>query len=401
MWRRQRSWDAVDWSAVQCAYGPAVEVPGLLDRLRSRTRDIRQASYQRLSDVLNGSSEAGAVVAPFLVEIVGDPKAPDRFAAAQVLAAIAVGDQSTWLIERDDPATARREVERRRSLTRADLEREQDEWVVSGPTADARAARARRVQWSDVEEDRDGQRWAVQAYDAVRAGVPAYLSALTSPDVAVRLHVAHLLAWFPEERASIAPVLARLIVEEPDPFVAATACVAAGLCAGGTDDTALVDAVSRRRDAVNRGEEWSAVLGLARLRSAPDRPLVEELYGCLDGARGPVPHWPLLGGDMATVAALTIRDLPAGVAEDRVRVLVDRVTAPADETDRWLLLRAALDAAFPHGPIPDGTRFADLNDDQRYAVTALRQAGELTGGAMVSMLVGSYNLGAAGNPILG
>ncbi|MGW5669363.1 hypothetical protein [Micromonospora sp. NPDC003776] len=379
---------------MQHAYGPAVEVPDLLGRLRSRDREARRSAYQGLFDLLvhQGSRyEASAVAAPFLVEIVADPKAPDRFAACQVLAAIAVGDESSWLIDRPDVAKARREVAHRAQLTRTQLEREQADWAAAGRTDHERRARVHRNEFSDVEDDRDAARWQIAAYDAVRAGVPAYLTALASSEIPVRLHAAHLLAWFPEERTSIAPALAQLIGAEPQPMVAATAAVAAGLC-GGVDDPELVDALSARRGRDNRGERWSAVLGLARLVSRPDRPLIEELYACLFGAVGPVPYWPFLDGDMATVAALTIRDLDSAVAPDRLRVLVDRLNAPADDTDRYLLLRAALDTAFPDGPVPDGTAYTDLSADQRTAIARLQRSGMLDDGAMVSMLLGAYNL---------
>ncbi|WP_159451020.1 HEAT repeat domain-containing protein [Micromonospora cremea] len=394
VWRRQRSWDAVDWSSVQHAYGQAVEVPDLLGRLRSRDREARRSAYQGLFDLLvhQGSRyEASAVATPFLVEIVADPKAPDRFAACQVLAAIAVGDESSWLIDRPDVAKARREVERQAHLTRAQLEQKQADWAAAGSTDHERRARARRNEFSDVESDRDAARWQIAAYDAARAGVPAYLAALASPETPVRLHAAHLLAWFPEERESIAPALAHLIGAEPQPMVTAAASVAAGLC-GGADDPELVNALSARRGSDNRGERWSVVLGLARLVSRPDRPLIEELYACLFGAVGPVPYWPMLNGDMATFAALTIRDLDPAVAPDRVQTLVDRLNAPADDTDRYLLLRAALDTAFLTGPIADGTAFTDLDADQRTAVAGLQHSGILNDGAMVSMLLDAYNL---------
>ncbi|MEV4813865.1 hypothetical protein [Micromonospora avicenniae] len=147
-----------------------------------------------------------------------------------------------------------------------------------------------------------------------------------------------------------------------------------------------------RHPSDNRGERWSAVLGLARLVSRPDRPLIEKLYACLFGAVGPVPYWPFLHRDMATFAALTVRDLDAVVAPDRVQILVDRLNAPADDTDRYLLLRAALDTAFPNGPVPDGTAFTELNADQRTAISGLQRSEIMDDGAMVSMLLGAYNL---------
>lgn len=64
-----------------------------------------------------------------------------------------------------------------------------------------------------------------------------------------------------EEEGLVGPALADLIRREPEPVVAATACVAAGpSCPNGSE--ALIGALSTRRDSANRGERWSAVLGL-------------------------------------------------------------------------------------------------------------------------------------------
>ena len=75
------------------------------------------------------------------------------------------------------------------------------------------------------------------------------------------------------------------------------------LIAGVKGDAALIEALSARRASGNRGEAWSAVLGLSRIVTRPDRSLVADLYSCLFGATGPVPYWPFLEGDMSAVAA--------------------------------------------------------------------------------------------------
>ncbi|MBQ1013433.1 hypothetical protein KBX53_21295 [Micromonospora sp. M51] len=383
--------EKVDWSSVSHAYGPAVEIPALLRAVRSDIQEVRQGAYGDLVDLLvqQGSRfEASAAVAPYLIDIVADPAAPDRFAACQVLAAIAVGDESSWLSDRPDPSDMRAEAQRRASLSREELEAEHRDWMAAAPNEEERSARERRAEWGDVEADRDEQRWTIEAYDAVRVGVPVYVAALEASEAAVRLYAAHLLAWFPEEEGLVGPVLAGLIRREPDPVVAAAACVAASLgCPHGGE--ALIDALSNRRGSVNRAERWSAVLGLSRILSHPDRSLVRELYECLFGATEPVPYWPFLEGDMAGMAALTIAELTPGVAGDRIDVLAERAASADHTADAFTLLTALLDAAFPDGPIPDGVGFTDLTPTRQRALWTVLSSGVMSA---APRLLSRYNL---------
>jgi hypothetical protein len=68
----------------------------------------------------------------------------------------------------------------------------------------------------------------------------------------------------------------------------------------------------------------------------------------------------------------------------------ETVTNQGDE-GRELAL-AALDTALSDGPTTDGTTFTELDADQRSAVAGPRRSGILADGAMVSMLLGDYNL---------
>ncbi|MEV0392936.1 hypothetical protein [Polymorphospora rubra] len=129
-------------------------------------------------------------------------------------------------------------------MTVQELKQEQAVWVAAATDEAERQAREWNTLYLDVEADRRTARWDMEAYDAVRRGVPVYVAALDADDPAVRLYAAHLLAWFPEESDVVVPALTLLIAEEWDPIVASTACVAAGLCGATDSDTALVEAVS-------------------------------------------------------------------------------------------------------------------------------------------------------------
>jgi hypothetical protein len=114
------SLEKIDWEALEHCYGPAVEVPGLLRAVWSRDFKTRNGAYRKLVDLLvhQGSSfEASPVAVPFLIDVVADDKAPDRFAACQVLTAIAIGDEASWLSRPHDLPAIRRDVERQASMT--------------------------------------------------------------------------------------------------------------------------------------------------------------------------------------------------------------------------------------------------------------------------------------------
>jgi hypothetical protein len=387
--------EAVDWHPLVEGYEPSVDVPQLLRGIWSRDTKVRRRAYGILADVVSHDHErceATAAVASVLIDLVADPEAPDRFAACQILTGIVIGDETTQLTNPPNWTEIRLRVDRQARMTKEELLQEKAAWAAAAPTEQERKAREWRAHWADVERERDAARWTVHAYDTVRAAVPVYTSALQAPDPATRQYAAYLLAWLREDRETIAPAFERLLEREEDPVVGASACVAAGLCCGTDGGDGLIDRVRARRRSDDRVERWSAVLGLARLMANPDRSIIEELYDCLATAGGPYPHWPFLDGDLTTMAAITMSQLPSRAAHDRVDILIDRLTAAGPEDDQFLLLRALLDAAFPGGPIADGTVFTELDGQQRKAVLWLWQTAAPTKGAMICMLLAKYNL---------
>lgn len=386
----------VDWASMTHAYGLAVDIPDLLHAVWSPDLNTRQSAYRRLLELVvdQGSrNQVSVAVVPFLIDVVADPKAYDRFAACQILVAIAIGDEVSWFNNPPDLTELRRTIQRQSGMTVAELKQEEQAWVAAAQTEEERRARAFQAEFSDPELERDEIRWALQAYEAVQAGVPNYVAALSSPDPAVRLYVAYLLAWFPEEQQTSVPALARLLVNESEAVVAATACIAAGLC-GNKDDQALTNLLSVRLSSPTRAERWSAAIGLGRLMSRPGRPVVEELYACLMEATAPVPHWPFLGGDMSAMSAFTLRDLDPSVAPDRVDILVSRLTN-ASQAEKSKLAKALLDAVFPEGPIAGSVNFTDLDSAQQRAVLALAQLREPEKNPMITMLLKRFNLSSS------
>lgn len=86
--------DAINWSDLRHAYGPADDVPGLLRELLSEVPDARQeALYRLMENVWHQGTiyEASSHVIPFLVSMLHSPSTPDRSMVALLFASIADG----------------------------------------------------------------------------------------------------------------------------------------------------------------------------------------------------------------------------------------------------------------------------------------------------------------------
>jgi hypothetical protein len=387
--------DAVDWGPLASRRNPPVDVPQLLRQAWSADGKVREHAYRRLADVVGPHQEiceATAVVASVLIDLVADHGAPDRFAACQILARIVAGDEVMGLSGPTNWTELRSSVERKARMTKEELQDEMAAWVAAAPTERERKGRERSAAYADVELDRETERWAMHAYDTVRAAVPVYIGALPAPDPATRLYAAYLLAWLREDRESVGPALKRLLDSESDPMVAAVACVAAGLCCGTGGGDGLIDHVRARRRSDDRVERWSAVLGLARLLPNPDRSIIEDLYECFATAGGKVRHWPFVGGDISWMAGFTLGQLPSNAARDLIDTLIERLTVPDPRVDEFFLFRLLLETAFPHYPIPDDANFVDLDAEQRKVVLWLWQTAAPTKGDRFRRVLHKYNL---------
>jgi hypothetical protein len=316
----------VDWGLLTHAYGSAEDIPDQLRALASADPSTRARAYEELdSRVCHQGSrfEASEHVAPFLVDLGGDPTTPDRPGVLRLLAALAIGFDRWWLPATYPVAEVRRDVGGKAGLTVEGLQRELDDWVAGAPTGRIRAARAADAETREVTEERDAEKWALAAYDAVRRGVGVYREALDCGDPQVRLWAAYLLGWFPEERVASLPPLVRRLEVEPDPSVAATTAIATGLVAPAAD-AATWRALMGRLRAQQQVERWAAAIALARMDQLPDRGVVEALYRCVRHAEPLVHSVPYLEGDLPGLAALALADLEAAAAPERLDVLAGR-----------------------------------------------------------------------------
>ncbi|MFG3701783.1 hypothetical protein ACGF5C_28345 [Micromonospora sp. NPDC047620] len=362
---------AVDWESLQGPYGPASDVPRLLQTLRSPDAVARGEAEEQLEDHLQHQglvAEPAAAAAPYLIDLLADQTAPDRLAAYRLLRTIR---NCVELYESPRPASDVPSL--------SELASQRSDWWLSRLQKSRRHGAYRRPATAP---------WHAAAYAAVRAGVPTYLEVLQDPDPDLRLGMAYLLAGFPQEWATMSPVLAQRLSVETDRAVAAEMCIAAGL-AGQPSEGAIMDAVRRWRGNPDRLVHRAALIGLVRLLSAPDTALLAELSDCL---MEPVQDWGSQAGAMANAVASALSGLTANSVPQLAGLLLERMRVPDPHRHDFLALRLLLGLAFPDGPLPDGTAFDDLSLLQQEVVRLVLHARLLTQGRMMLRAVGECNL---------
>ena len=116
--------DAIDWSILTHAHGPATDVPELLRSLLSEDPDVRLQAFAELVEKIWHQGTvypASAAAIPFLFELLTHPGVHDPGWAASLLGCIATGEG--WLqygLRVDGEQTLRRRLARQgRSLEEA------------------------------------------------------------------------------------------------------------------------------------------------------------------------------------------------------------------------------------------------------------------------------------------
>ena len=92
--------DRVNWARLNHAYGSAADVPDQIRALRSPDTEARaQALWQLYGNIFHQGSrfEATSYAVPFLLEILAAPGTLDRAQLLELLAAIAIGYDESWL----------------------------------------------------------------------------------------------------------------------------------------------------------------------------------------------------------------------------------------------------------------------------------------------------------------
>lgn len=361
--------DDVPWSDL----GHAGDVPAALRALLSDDADVRKKALWSLNSsiVHQGTRyEVSAQAVPFLLEMVADPTTPGRAALIELLVTLAIGNDESYLPD-------------------------------GFPVDELRAAGG--ADSLDEDQDRVQARIELDAYAAVEAGVPLFVSLLDDADPAVRRMAAYALGWFPS--AGLAGL--RDAAADDEPAVAATALIALGLLgaaepAGDARDRAAATALGLLGVAGPAGDSREVVTGaaaiaLARLQGRDAGPEVaaELLRRAAGATRTEVPY---LGGDLSGYAALSLRLVLGEESDEAFDVLLTRLAAipaleaPPATADALPVAAEALRRAFPDGPVPPGTPFDDLTERQKRVVRALAAAPSVWQPGDFIWLVGGYGL---------
>jgi hypothetical protein len=339
--------EAVDWAALGHAYGSAEDVPWLLRQVRSTDPKVRRDALDELlfTIVHQGTRySATAPAVPFLVELATAPDTHERARLVNLLAYAAVGYDEASL-----------------------------------PDGIVTVDQLRHTTTTPGHQHEFGP-WAVAAYQAVQAALPALLPLLDEDDDRLRRDTAHLLAWFPSFAPASLPRLRRRVHYEPIRDTQGTMVVAIGLLAGATgqrSDTPWLSELMAGPDPILR---WAAATALARLASEhPPEPAVQELLGwltdrpdanpfALDANPNAFPSHDDFPFGQYTLKTLA-RPGPAARAHVAEALLAKLHDAAGWQAERllWHLMVVAFEGD-PQAPRPP---FAGLNPLQQRTVVAL------------------------------
>ena len=269
---------------------------------------------------------ATAPAVPFVAELAMVPKIPDRHWLVEALTYAAIGSDTYSL-----PAG-----------------------IIEGSFEELA-----RTTNTTGDEERYG-RWALDAYRAVEAAVPALAALLEEDDTQLRRAAAHLVAWFPRWAPMSVPLLRERLAAEPDPDTKATMLIALGLLAGARGETEhgpLLVGQLEDGDAVVR---WAAAVALARVfpQALPEA-AVQELLGWLTDRVDTGRERRLLFPEPEAYILLVLQDQPV-LRERAVVTILDRLPVLSAEA-AYVAVSNLTFLAFEEGQTVPGTAFADLS----------------------------------------
>ncbi|WP_127506018.1 HEAT repeat domain-containing protein [Actinoplanes solisilvae] len=329
----------VPWSDIDHAYGPADDVPAALRALLSDDADVRKKTLWTLyGNIFHQGTryEASSYAVPFLLELVADPSTPDRPALIELLVALAIGYDESYLPDGFPIGELRAGAAGGAELLR-----------------DGGGGFERFESLDEQDQSRLQARIELNVYEAVAAGTPTLVRLLGDAAPEVRRQAAYALGWFPESAPLSLPAL-RAATADPDPTVAATALIALGLL----DDARAMMLALLTGDSPEIVRAAAAVALARRHVSTPA--VVSELL------RATSSELPFLGADLAGLAALSLRRVLADDSEQAIDMLLGRLATGSLAIAQELVRRA-----FPDGPVPSGTPFDDLTAGQKRVVHAL------------------------------
>ena len=331
----------IDWTAVHCAYGPSTEVPDQIRGLLAASGEQREhAASELYNTVCHQGTRYPAIrlVVPFLFRLVALKACPDRGQIVWLLGRFAIGYDESWIPE-------------------------------GFPAYDL------RTRIKSLDHDENGlNNAAMEAYDAVRAGIPILIPLLGEHDLAVRCQASYALAWFPEHAGELVPELLNVAVQDDDQTIAATALISAGLVVTPDFTTLIMPQLERLRPRSPLLRLAAAIVYARLARSAAPAWVANELCDWVSGKSRVSNHGvPFLHGDLQGYAAASL--LQGGEAWlDQATDAMLRRLGTVTGSESLNLLSSLLASTFPDGKLADGSSFHSLTDRQKRVVRALVQA---------------------------
>lgn len=339
--------DAIDWTHLTHAYGPAVDVPGQLRDLAGGDREARRrARWSLYGNIFHQGTRypATAAAIPFLVTMLADPAVAERHELAILLAHLVTGQLGVAA-----------------------------EPVVYTGEPDLAAASRDDAEYAAILRD---------CYRAAERGLPVYLGLLAAPDAALRGAAAYLLACLWTRAATVLPALHARLADERDPRARALLAFALGRLEvpGAAPEPRLAALLAGDPAPVVR---LVAAAGLVRLHGEHAPPAaVDVLVAALDDPQPFVDYEELPCGehDVAGDVGHVVRALPRGLARRALPALCAALQRAEDFSTVGLveaLLAIAFDGAEDRSEATCPIDPARLTPEQRAALTAMARTHEM------------------------
>ncbi len=382
--------DAVNWSELRHAYGPASDVPAMLRMLRSTDDAELDNSYYALYGTIfhQGSSyDSTAAAVPFLYALLDAKDTPRRESLQRLLLFLAVGNP-VYKIPRGI------EVEEWRSRVAEilapgyieEVARKLNEWIAEAPDEEERQIREEKILFSkNTKPKLQAQVDEFRAYEAVKQGLRSTYRCLEDELPAVRALAAYTLGYFPDEMARGEAALLSLLAREGDDVVRGAAMLALALLhAPSKKDFSGTRAAQRleeyfTQDGLIDFTRWcsAAALLILRVQKAAyvhevTRKLTDASY--LDEFESTMlteSSLPFKNPSLTALAALVLEDVKASRYPEAARALAGALRKATGLEGPVILTTSLLRVAFDGVRQEELPAFSDLTEVQQDAVRAL------------------------------
>ncbi|KAB2587506.1 HEAT repeat domain-containing protein [Streptomyces arboris] len=373
--------DDIAWERLHHAYGSARDVPDWLRLVCGNDEEARKDAWMHLFNTIfhQGSRyTSSAAAVPFFARIAIAGPAHARPNALEMLTRLAIDwhDQYTLPTGINTSAWRAAAAEGTPEKMAAWYQEQLDAETDPGRCLFFEEARDYCLEGATPEDAAS----KLPSYDAVRAELSGLCPLLDDMDPDIRVRIAYLLAWFPEEGPRTVPELLARLDRESHAQVTATMLVAAGL----VGDRSLVPHLRSYLAALEPLVRWGAAIALARLLTTDCRPgaddeevvalVIEELTQAIT-TPPTVSHMPeavFNDGDLGGYAARALAPLAALARRPVLPVIMDALSANSAFAAE--AVTAALQNALP-GEGLHGTPFTDLGESTQHILRCVAARG--------------------------